>query len=66
MAEYSWNRRTPKVPRLNPISKSEAAESTELKRTQAYERGWEAIADDLKKQNEKPKRDFSELLKKKK
>ena len=67
MAEYRWDRRTDAIPPLHPITKSEAAEKSDLRRESTYERAREAIADDIRKQNDKGrKRQFAELVKKKK
>lgn len=65
-SEYQPNRRATAVPRLNPISRNEAMEGTDLQRQQKYERAREEIADDLRRQKEgTKKKSFSELVKKK-
>ena len=48
MAEYRWDRRTDAIPPLHPITKSEAAEKSDLRRESTYERAREAIADDIR------------------
>ena len=65
MPEYSTNRRATAVPALKPITKNEAAEGSDLRRTQAWERAREAIADDVRQQHAKAGRRFGDLLKKK-
>lgn len=65
-SEYRPDRRATAVPRLNPITKNEAAEATDLQRQQAYERAREEIADDLRRQREgTKKKSFADLVKKK-
>jgi len=62
---YDEHRRATAVPRLAPVTKNEAAEpGSELRRTQAYERAREAIADEVRAQ-QAPKRRFADLVKKK-
>jgi hypothetical protein len=65
MAEYDTQRRATAVPALKPITKNEAAEGSDLRRTQAWERAREAIADDIRKQSGKAGRKFADLVKKK-
>lgn len=65
MAEYSTDRRATAVPSLKPITKNEATGDADLRRTQAWERAREAIADDTRKQRGKAGRKFGDLLKKK-
>lgn len=63
---YSPHRRTPPVPKLNPVTRNEAAETSDLERQKAYERAREEIADDLRRQREgTTKKSFADLLKKK-
>lgn len=64
MTGYREDRRTDRVPRLNPITKNEAAEASEVRRQRAYERAREAIADDLKAQRTKDRTRFADRLKK--
>lgn len=65
MAEYSTKRRPDAVPALKAISYNEATSDVDFKRRQKYELAREAIADDLRRQTEKPKRSFAALVKKK-
>jgi hypothetical protein len=66
MGAYREDRRAMPVPKLNPISKNEAAEGTDLERQRAYERAREEIADDLRRQREGTrKKSFADLVKKK-
>lgn len=65
MAEYSTKRRPDAVPALKPVSYNEATSDVDFKRREKYELLREAIADDLRKRSEKPKRSFAALVKKK-
>jgi hypothetical protein len=65
MAGYREDRRTEKAPRVGPITGSEAAEQTDVRRERLYERTRESIADDLRRQQPGKKKDFASLLKKK-
>jgi len=65
MAEYSTKRRPDAVPALKRITSSEATSDVDFKRRQKYELMREAIADDIRKQTEKPKKSFAALVKKK-
>lgn len=63
MGAYREDRRTDAIRRLQPISKNEAAEMTDVNRTRQYERAREEIADDVRRQGGKKK--FADLVKKK-
>jgi hypothetical protein len=66
MGAYREDRRATAVPKLNPITKNEAAEGTDLERQRAYERAREEIADDLRRQRDgTKKKSFADLVKKK-
>ncbi|MDX2009886.1 MAG: hypothetical protein SFW67_06850 [Myxococcaceae bacterium] len=66
MGAYREDRRAMPVPKLNPISKNESAEGTDLERQRAYERAREEIADDLRRQRDgTKKKSFADLVKKK-
>lgn len=65
-SEYRPDRRATAVPKLNAVTKNEAAEGTDLERQRAYERAREEIADDLRRQKEGvKKKSFADLVKKK-
>ena len=66
MTEYRWDRRIDPTAPLKPVSKNEATEGSDLRREQAWERAREAIADERRKQESKGRRQFSDLVKKKK
>ncbi|MBE2254195.1 MAG: hypothetical protein IAE78_31995 [Myxococcus sp.] len=66
MADYKEHRRPTAVPRLNPVTRNEAGELTDINRERTYERAREEIADDLRRQKEgTTKKRFGDLLKKK-
>jgi hypothetical protein len=66
MGAYREDRRATAVPKLNPITKNEAAEGTDLERQRAYERAREEIADDLRRQRDgTKKKSFADLVRKK-
>lgn len=65
MAGYNENRRADAVPRLHAVSKNEAAEGTDLRRTTQWEKAREALAEEMKKEAQKnQKRSFKDLVKK--
>jgi len=66
MGAYREDRRTDAIRRLQPITRNEAAEMSDITRTKQYERAREEIADDLKRQSGGKRKAFSELIKKKK
>ena len=66
MAGYREDRRTDAIRPLAPITKNEAAQLSDLKRTRQYETAREAIADDRRKQAGGKKKSFADLVKKKK
>ena len=66
MGAYREDRRTDAIRRLQPITKNEAAEMSDIARTRQYEKAREEIADDIKRQNGGKRKAFSELIKKKK
>ncbi len=54
------------MPKLNAVTKNEAAEVSDLQREKRLERAWEEISDDLRRQKDgTKKRSFSDLVKKK-
>ncbi len=59
---YSENRRATAVPALKAVSRNEATEGTDDRRQTQWERAREAVADDLKRAAEGPKRSFAERL----
>ena len=61
---YREDRRIDAIKRLQPVTKNEAAEASDLRREHAIELEREKLADQLK-QPQKPKRSFAELLTKK-
>jgi hypothetical protein len=65
MTEYSEHRRPPPVPRLNRVTRNEAAEDSDLERVATYERARESIADDVRQQKRAAGTGFAEVLKKK-
>jgi len=66
MADYKEHRRPTAVPRLNPVSRNEASEATDVNRERTYEKAREEIADDLRHQKEgTKKKTFADLVKKK-
>jgi hypothetical protein len=64
MAEYKEHRRPTAVPRLNPVTRNEAGETTDVKRERTYEKAREESADDIRRQKEGKKKTFADLLKK--
>lgn len=62
-SEYRPDRRIDAIRRLQPVTKNEAAEATDLLREQTVERERERLADELKSGTQK-KRAFADLLKK--
>ncbi len=60
-AEYRPDRRADKVPKINRVTKNEAAENTDMNRLERIVREREHLADERKKTG----RSFSALLKKK-
>ncbi len=62
MPEYDPQRRIDAVKRLGVISKSEAAEGTDLRRTTQYELAREATADELKAAQRPQRRSFANAL----
>jgi hypothetical protein len=66
MGAYREDRRASPVPRLNAITKNEAAEGSDLARQRTYERAREATADELRRQRDGTrKKSFADLVKKK-
>ncbi|MDP3236874.1 MAG: hypothetical protein Q8S33_14480 [Myxococcales bacterium] len=66
MADYKEHRRPTAVPRLNPVTRNEAGELTDINRDRTYEKAREEIADDLRRQKEgTKKKSFADLMKKK-
>lgn len=63
MAEYRPDRRIDAIRPLSVITKSEAAEATDVRREKAIEAGRERLADELRRNP--PQRSFADLLKKK-
>lgn len=64
MPAYREDRRATAVPRLNAITKNEAAEVSDLARERTYEREREKLADDLRRQRDgTPKKVFADLVK---
>ncbi len=65
-SEYRPDRRATAVPKLNAVTKNEAAEVSDLQREKRLERAWEEISADLRRQKDgTKKRSFSDLVKKK-
>lgn len=65
-SEYRPDRRATAVPKLNAVTKNEAAEVSDLERQRTLERAWEEISDDLRRQKDgSKKRSFADLVKKK-
>jgi hypothetical protein len=62
MPEYDPQRRIDAVKRLGVVSKNEAAEGTDLRRTTQYELAREAIADERKAAQRPQRRSFSSAL----
>ncbi len=62
MAEYDPNRRIAAVPRLGTVTKNEAAEGTDLRRTNAFEKVLETNADERKRLQGAKKRSFADAL----
>lgn len=62
-SEYRPDRRIDAIRRLQPVTKNEAAEATDLLREQTVERERERLADELRASSQK-KRSFADLLKK--
>jgi lipase chaperone LimK len=59
---YREDRRVDAVRRLSAVTKNEAGTMTDIERQRRYESEREAIADDLRRQGEKPKRSFAALV----
>jgi hypothetical protein len=67
MSAYREDRRATAIPRLNPVTKNEAAEGTDVARQNTLERAREQIADDLRRQRDGvKKKTFADLVKPKK
>mgnify|MGYP000919599284 CR=1 FL=1 len=61
---YREDRRIDAIRRLQPVTKNEATEATDLRRDKAFERERERIADQMRV-NGIAKRNFADLIKKK-
>lgn len=62
MGTYREDRRADKVPRLSAVTANEAAEATDLRRAEQYQKEVDRLAAEQKKE---PKRSFADLVKKK-
>ena len=62
MPGYREDRRIDAIKRLQPVTKNEATEASDLRREKAVEAERERIADQLRVA---PKRNFADLIKKK-
>jgi hypothetical protein len=63
-SEYRPDRRIDAIRRLQPVTKNEAAEASDLRREHAIELERERLATELRNATQ-PKRSFADLLKKK-
>lgn len=63
-SEYRPDRRIDAIRRLQPVTKNEAAEASDLRREHTIELERERLAAELKASTQ-PKRSFADLLKKK-